>query len=257
MGRVWIMHDDKWTKGKLTGVAKGGKSIVMTDNGIKITGKVFPVKNGDRRKGNVGCMKSEVLPHRNGRFRRPVSVMPVRYVPGQTSVHGDYRAMLRARVKFEGKFRRLYDNAVMGFNDNTYCFLRFLNHGDPSGPMGGNACARPAQGDGNAVAIPTGPFQSLDEIVPCTLPKDVPSDDGLHTMHTAKDVVDAGVEAIVDLFMRNPHKDTLYYSAEDESDRIGLAIFAGAVGDDVIDYITSELKRVPMYVQSRRTWKRA
>ena len=90
-----------------------------------------------------------------------------------------------------------------------------------------------------------------DEAMMCLLPGD-----DVSSQHTAKEVIDAGITAIVDLFMQRPDKDTLYYAVnhtEPEGvDRIGLAIFAGAVGEDVRDYITAELKKVPDYVQARR-----
>ena len=66
---------------------------------------------------------------------------------------------------------------------------------------------------------------------------------------SAKEVIDAGIKAIVMLFLSRPDKDTLYYAVNHTEptgvDWIGLAIFAGAVGNDVRDYITTELKLVP------------
>lgn len=254
--RVWAKTaDGGWAKGvQLRVVARSKKDlfVVRTDAGKEIkVGVAMPMKRGGRRAGNVGSMKAEKLPTRNGRFRRRISVVPVRYVPGQRQVYADYYQMLRARVKVDGAYVKVYGSAIMGFNDNHPCFLRYLNDKDPSGPTGGNAIARSWQTTGDSVAIPTGPYTSLDQLTTCRLPGD-----GEIAQHTAKEVIDAGIKAIVTLFLSRPDKDTLYYAVnhtEPEGvDRIGLAIFAGAVGDDVRDYITAELKKVPDYVQALR-----
>ena len=256
--RVWAQTTDGgWVKGVQLRVVKQSKSkknqfVVRTDAGKEMkVGVTFPMKRGGRRAGNVGSMKGEKLPTRNGRFRRRISVVPVRYVPGQRDTFADYSRMLAKYVKVDGVNRYVYGNAIMGFNDNHDCFLRYLNFKDDYGPRGGNAIARPWQTTGDSVAIPTGPYMSLDEQMMCCLPGDVEL-----AQHTAKEVIDAGIKAIVTLFLSRPDKDTLYYSVnhtEPEGvDKIGLAIFAGQVGDDVRDYITAELKKVPDYVQALR-----
>lgn len=257
--RVWIESHAGWVQGcrgsqQLS--SKDSKSNkaeykVHTDDGDEIIGVTFPVKHNGRRSGNIGIMKPEKLPERRGRYRRRISVVPVRYVPGQSEVYADYDKMLREHVNVDGTSLRVYANAVMGFNDNHNCFLRYLNHKDANGPQGGNAIARPWQISADSVAIPTGPYSSLDENTLCMLPGDTQAE-----VHTAKDVIDAGIKAIVHLFMAHPEKDTLYYAVnhtdQPGADCIGIAIFAGAVGMDVREYITSELKRVPYYVQALR-----
>lgn len=257
--RVWAQTSDGgWVRGVQLRVVTQSKSkkqtfVVRTDADKEIKVEVaVPMKHGGRRgKGNVGSMKAEKLPTRNGRFRRRISVVPVRYVPGQQDVYADYFKMLQHKVKVDGVLMNVYGNAIMGFNDNHGCFLRYLNHGDASGPEGGNAIARPWQTSGDSVAIPTGPYASLDEMQIARLPGD-----NEYTQHTAKEVIDAGIKAIVTLFLSRPDKDTLYYAVNHTEpagvDRIGLAIFAGAVGNDVRDYITTELKLVPDYVQALR-----
>ena len=69
---------------------------------------------------------------------------------------------------------------------------------------------------------------------------------------TAKEIIDRAFVQIRDLFLRRPDKTTIYYSAEDDSDKIGLRIFAGLVGDDVVDYITKKFKEIPGEVRKAR-----
>lgn len=257
--RVWAeTPDGGWVRGVLLRVVKRSDSqkdqlVVRTDAGKEMkVGNIVPMSHvrERRRVGNVGSMKAEKLPTRLGRFRRRVSVVPVRHVPGQQQVYGDYFKMLNQKVKVDGTFLKVYGNAIMAFNDSHDCFLQYLNHKDSSGPTGGNAIARPWQVLGDSVAVPTGPYTSLDEVMLCWLP----GNEEL-AQHTAKEVIDAGIKAIVMLFLSRPDKDTLYYAVnatEPEGvDRIGLDIFAG-VGKDVRDYITVELKKVPEYVQALR-----
>ena len=172
-----------------------------------------------------------------GRFRRPVRVVPVRYCYGK--VHGDFFRMLcDVNYKLDG---------VMGFNDNNEQWERFLNTGAPDGAGGGNACARPYQHEGHAIGVPTGPFYSLSEVRHnVRFPED-----GLCS-RTAKEIIDRAFLQIRDLFLRRPDKTTIYYSAENDSDKIGLRIFAGLVGDDVVDYITKKFKEIPEEVRKAR-----
>ena len=190
-----------------------------------------------KKKGNVGCLSVEKLPTRRGRFRRPVTVVPVRFRYGR--VHGDFSRMLRdVHYKMDG---------VMCFNDNDGQWQRFLNTGEPDDAGGGNACARPFQHEGHSIGVPTGPFHSLYEIrYNVRFPEDGSLD------RTAKEIIDRAFVQIRDLFLSRTDKSVLYYSAENESDKIGLRIFAGMVGDDVVDYITQKFKDLPEEVRKAR-----
>ncbi len=161
---------------------------------------------------------------------RGVTVVPVRFKPGEDL--GDFRKMLR--------IPEYALNGVMAFNDNTRQWVRFLNTKQKDAAGGGNACARPYQHTGDAIGIPTGPFASLDEISEGV---EFP-EDGVQE-RTAKEIIDRAFVQIRDLFVARPDKHVLYYSAEDDSDDIGLAIFKGSVGVDVIEYITAKLKALP------------
>lgn len=188
---------------------------------------------------NVGARSVEKLPVRRGRFRRPVTVVPVRFRPGLA--YGDYgRMMTTDKYMLDG---------VLGFNDNDHQWQRFLNTKYPDGAGGGNAVAREVQHRGDAIGIPTGPYWSLHE-----LRRDVlfPEDDGEAKDRTAEEIIDRAFEQIRDLFLARPDKTVLYYSAEDDNDNIGLRIFAGQVGPDVIARITERLKAVPEAVRAAR-----
>ena len=190
-----------------------------------------------KKKGNVGCLSVEKLPTRRGRFRRPVTVVPVRFRYGQTK--GDFSRMLRdVNYKMDG---------VMCFNDNDGQWQAFLNTREPDGAGGGNACARPWQHEGHAIGVPTGPYGALEEVRHnVRFPEDGLLD------RTAKEIIDRAFVQIRDLFLSRTDKSVLYYSAEDDSDKIGLRIFAGLVGDDVVDYITQKLKEIPDEVRKAR-----
>jgi hypothetical protein len=190
-----------------------------------------------KKKGNVGCRSVEKLPTRRGRFRRPVTVVPVRFQYGQTN--GDFSLMLHdVNYKIDG---------VMCFNDNDWQWQRFLNTGEPDLAGGGNACARPWQHQGHSIGVPTGPYGALDEIRHnVRFPEDGTLD------RTAKQIIDRAFVQIRDLFVSRTDKEVLYYSAEDNTDKIGLRIFAGRVGDDVVDYITQKFKEIPEEVRKAR-----
>ena len=76
--------------------------------------------------------------------------------------------------------------------------------------------------------MPTGPYTSLTHLY-----RD--SDD---VMKTAHHFICVAFNRIVDLFLENPLKTTLYYSVDaygpPNSKRLGLGIFSGQVGEDVI-----------------------
>lgn len=187
-------------------------------------------------KADVHCSTKRL-----GRFRR-VHIVPTRFNPNRTL--GNFGGMLNAdEYKHSG---------VCMFNDNTGQFEFFgLNPSVQQPAGGGNAIARQMQHLGHSIGMPTGPFHSLTQQVHISLQ---PNDST--QQHSAKEVIDEAICRIVRLFLANDAKDTLYYSVNpndpEESRRLGLAIFAGAVGDDVVDYISDEIQKIPALVQKAR-----
>lgn len=170
----------------------------------------------------------KLLTRRLGRYRRPIEVIPVRFSPSRA--FGDYGAML--------KISAYRDNGVFLFNDNLTQWIWHGLHPDlPQGAGGGNAIARPAQHLGHAIGMPTGPFSSLSD-------------------RRAKEIIDEATNRVVRLFLDNPAKEILYFcvnpSDPPESTRIGLAIFAGAVGEDVIEYISQKIQTIPRLIMRAR-----
>lgn len=187
-------------------------------------------------KADVHCSTKRL-----GRFRR-VNVVPTRFNPSRTL--GNFGAMLAS-----DEYKQ---SGVCMFNDNTGQFEFFgLNPSMEQSAGGGNAIARTMQHLGHSIGMPTGPFYSLTQQVGVKLGPD----DETRT-HSAKEVIDEAVRRIVRLFLANDAKDTLYYSVNpsdpENSRRLGLAIFAGAVGDDVVDYISDEIQKIPVLVQKAR-----
>eukprot|EP00966_Prymnesium_polylepis_P271413 6270994-Prymnesium_polylepis.2 len=134
------------------------------------------------------------------------------------------------------------------FNDNTQ---QWEKHGATpnafQGAGGGNACARPWQHLEDAIGMPTGPFASLEETRVISFSGE-PA-----TTHTAKEILDEAAQRIVRLLVKHPEKETVYYSVDEpQSKKIGLRIFAGMVGDDVVDYITEKIIDLPRRVRLAR-----
>ena len=129
----------------------------------------------------------------------------------------------------------------------------------PQAAGGGNAQVRPREYQGDAVGISTGPYRSLDEVIDVASYLKRMVDDG-HTLDhsiidadattmTAKEIIDKAILRIIRLFLDRRDKDTLYYSQQSlESTNIGLGIFAGMVGADVIEYISKQLRDLPKLV---------
>ena len=187
---------------------------------------------------NVGCRSIEKLPTRKGRFRRQVRIVPVRFRHGVE--FGDYGRMM--------KNPGYMASGVMGFNDNDGQWQRFLNTKAHDFAGGGNAIAREVQASGDAIGIPTGPYSNLAEQRTILFPED----DGVPQTRTAAQIIDRAFIQIRDLFLARPDKDVFYYSAEDDNDNIGLRIFAGMVGDDVVQRITQKIKELPEAIQAAR-----
>lgn len=191
-----------------------------------------------RKKGADSVLTSQ----RRGRYRPPISVVTTRFNP--------YTMM--------GNFGRMVDDPTVGppgvmlFNDNKTDFEFALNN--PSTPQfagGGNACVRPREAQGDAVGVCTGPFVSLEQIVTFK----PPHEDERKSMKV-EDVLICNFERIIEFALSRPDKTTYYYSVNPTdpagSTRLGLAIFAGAVGDDVIDFISRNLQKLPAFVRMTR-----
>ena len=190
--------------------------------------------------------RTERYTPRKAKGRRVIHLIPVRFEPGK--VMGDFHRMLSSE--------EIRGRSVMLFNDNKFEWeTAGLHPSMPLCPGGGNACARPWQHCGDSIGMPTGPFKSLDES------HDIRMRGGGTPIQpaSAKEIIDEAVRRVVRLFLRRPDKDTLYYSvnASDPqgSTRIGLSIFAGAVGEDVVEYISSSIQTIPKKVQL--AWVRA
>ena len=176
-----------------------------------------------------------------------IRVIPTRFNPHET--FGNFAAML--------KDHEIRKHSVTMFNDNTACFEKaglFPSAYQRAG--GGNAQVRPYECIGHAIGMPTGPFSSLDEIVPIQFPVDLGGKE-----HTAQEVIDEAYNRVVNLFVQNPNKEVLYYSINPndppDSKKIGLAIFAGEVGTDVVNYITDKIQEIPDAVAEARLYGRA
>jgi hypothetical protein len=179
---------------------------------------------------------------RLGRYRRPPTVMPVRYQHGQ--IFGDFQRMLEtASIREPG---------VCMFNDNHHQWVYAGLHPESQQmPGGGNACARPWECLKDAIGMPTGPYSSLTDEHLVHLKPNEPG-----KMLTVEEIIDEAINRVVRLFIDCPHKATLYFSVNPndppESVQIGLAIFAGAVGQDVRDYISEKIQSISRVVQRAR-----
>ena len=148
---------------------------------------------------------------------------------------------------FDGNFKNVLKDdyhrhiSLCAYNDNAEQFEHHgCNPGKPMGPGGGNACSRPFQHLGHAIGIPTGPFRSLNQKCPMKL-----ANSSVVQYLSAKTILDIAFNRIMELLLANPDKKVVYYSAENENDNIGLGIFAGSVGIDVVEQITKKLKNLP------------
>lgn len=179
---------------------------------------------------------------RLARYRKPINVVPIRFVRGK--IMGDFGAMLK-----DDKIRQF---SVCMFNDNTHQWeFAGLNPTTPQHAGGGNSIARPYEYTGDSIGIPTGPYSSLDEIHMVCFPTDPWAQP-----HTVKEIISEAFNRTVRLFLDKPEKDTLYFSVNpmdsSGSIRIGLAIFSGAVGEDVIQEISNKIQEIPAAVKNAR-----
>jgi hypothetical protein len=188
-----------------------------------------------------GKADSRVATKRIGRHRKLVEVVPTFFHPSR--VLGNFGAMLQDS--------ELRSKSFMFFNDNhDQWVFAGLHPTIRQNAGGGNAIARPWEYCGDAIGIPTGPYASLDMIVVVKMKADEPE-----ITCTVKDVIDEAFNRAVRKQLSNPEKTTFYYSADandPQGVRLGLGIFAGLVGTDVVDLITHKLNTLPQAVQKAR-----
>jgi len=107
----------------------------------------------------------------------------------------------------------------------------------------GNACIRPYEPSGWVIGMPTGPFTSLDQEHLIQFPSDPEA-----LVHTTREIIDEAILRIVLLLIRKPSIRIVYYSRNaDHPTRIGVMTFTGMVPINVLDYITTEIGKLPLY----------
>ena len=239
--RCRVELNKKWVHGVVKKVNPKTMQVVVGD--VTITVPYARVQKLKRpHVSRTKSADSVLFSQRRGRYRPLISVVTTRFHPSWTM--GDFGAMVRDPC--------IGPPGVMLFNDNQRQFEFALNN--PSTQQyagGGNACVRPHEATGNAMGICTGPFQSLEENVFFK-----PVNEGEAKYMRVKDVLVCNFERIIEFSIARPDKTIYYYSVNPtdpiDSTRLGLAIFAGAVGDDVIDFISRNLQRLPSFVQETR-----
>ncbi|QDZ22550.1 hypothetical protein HOP50_08g50930 [Chloropicon primus] len=172
-----------------------------------------------------------------------VAVHAVRY--GTGPYNGDYYAMLQV-----SSFR---DTGLFIFNDNLGQWGSAGQWPDVPQPAGGgNACARPWQhtgAGGHSMGLCTGPFATLDEVHTVSLHGEPPAP------HTAREIILAGQERIVRRLRAHPEKKNVYFCVDPASPpasrEIGLAIFRGMVGDDVVALLSRVIAEIPSKMAER------
>ena len=137
------------------------------------------------------------------------------------------------------------DGAFM-FNDNLEDLKNLARH-----TGGGNAVIRPYQHDdmgAHAIGFPTGPgFRSLDHAVLSFMDDD--------ELLTVRETLDLAFARLLCYLLKHSDKKKLYYSAAMGGSKIGLGIFASCTGEDVIDYASAILVKVPEMVSEMRKAK--
>lgn len=179
---------------------------------------------------------------RLGRYRRPINVVPTRFSPFH--MLGNFAKMLTSD---------LHRNGICIFNDNTRQWEQAGLYPEvQQAAGGGNAAARPWEYLKHSVGMPTGPFSSLQDGAIVQFPNEESP-----TYHLATEIIDEAKNRIVRILLDDPSKDTLYMSVNPsdppDSVKIGLAIFAGSVGTDVVDYISDSIQSIPDALHRART----
>ena len=217
------------------------KGAVVCENGIHIPKKdvatrVWRHTRGGRRGRSTtqfvrGPLDSTLTKRRFfGRYRTRVHVKSVVFSPGDPKT--DYVHMVEDPA---------FTYCLLGYNANHVDFLvsdpDSIFWSDPKRHLdrGGNAQIRSYEMKGKAIAIPTGPYASLDmRLSECW--------DVLGGKYeTVRDLLYGGYARIVRHFLKNHHMDTLYYCADTNGD-LGLSIFRGQVGQDVMAFHNWMLK---------------
>jgi len=184
-----------------------------------------------------------VRTQRSGRHRK-VDIMPVKYDPYNPSkVWGNFNLMSR--------LDNYLKTGIFVFNDNLPQFQEHICY--PTRPQyagGGTAGVRPLQHLGHAFGFSTGPHKSITEKCNFQTSLTEPAREMMVT-----ELIDFNAKHIARQVLKNPEKDTLYYSVDSndpEGRKIGLGIFAGLVGSDVVEEITNKLHSIPKMVQHAR-----
>ena len=175
--------------------------------------------------------------------RTPVVVHAVRY--GNGPYNGDYYNMLNDPA--------FCKTSLCIFNDNDRQWeLAGLEPATMQGAGGGNACARPWQhiaAGGHSIGICTGPFATLDDVRHISLHGEPAAP------HTAREIILASQARIVRRLCAHPEKKNVYFCvdprAPPDSREIGLAIFRGMVGDDVVALLSQVIAEIPRKVAER------
>ena len=231
-----VYNDKKWKDATI--IRELNNRIVVRSGNALLTVKPDKVwlKKGFKRRFNLRA--NEVIIGCAYRFRRPIQVVPTYFTPGKT--FGDFVKMIDDPV--------LRKHGVFLFNDNHEQFLA----ADPRGVLfnnprtheagGGNAAIRPWQQHKHAIGIPTGPYVTLKQLVQDLDCASKPS----------KYFIQSAFHRVVDLIIDNPDKTTVYYSAEHGTKRLGMGIFNGLVGIDVIYALSMLIQLLPNMVDYKR-----
>jgi hypothetical protein len=252
--------DKKRCVARIEGFNRRNSIIVKTQDGKRVNVPwAKPMKNSVIRRKHDIAKKKVVTPGPTTEANAPqrvrdnvngmlsaehvIKVIPSVYC-GPHVYHGNFSMMIAQTD--------LRERSVFLFNDNVTCFWRAhyarenairLNQS----PGGGNAIIRPYETEGHAIGVPTGPFSSLDE-------KTTVSFGDYVVEMVARDIISVAFDDVVKLFVADPKKKTLYYSCASATDNsIGLGIFKGSVGEDVVEFITREIHKLPSRVHLART----
>ena len=247
-------RDAKWQPARVISINSKQATVVFND-GVEQTNILCKVQKIKKAKTYKTVSERYNPIKTRMRYRRPVAVQTTRFSPMLTM--GNFGKMLS-----DPDIRRA---GVCVFNDNLSAWAEHvLSPGKELMAGGGNAIARKWQHEGHSIGMPTGPFRSLDQ--PCyvfltqkefwDMQKAYNDKFPAPPLHTAREVIDEAAKRIVRLFLDDPWKEVMYYSIDPASPpgstQIGLAIFAGEVGADVVHYISTKLQEIPSEIRRAR-----
>jgi hypothetical protein len=235
LNEICKAKDDSGSYRECKIVALNKKSARIEIDGIRLTlpyQSLWKMKNKTKRSRFDKICDNNLVTKRLGRHRK-IQVVPTHFTINYRGPDfwGDFSQMIQdPACRHDGLFL---------FNDNHDQWnFAYENPTIQQAAGGGNAAVRPWEYDGHAIGIPTGPYQNLQSIR--TL-----YSGGVTQQLPAKDIIDLAFKRIVKHCIEHPDKSTLYYSAAPHSENLGLGIFANSVGDDVVQYITQKLKKLP------------